>query len=198
MTFGRPNLWMLTAAAGLLLAVPCVHAQGRGPGGGRPGGGGMPGGGRPGFGGPGMGHDGGRNNGPAVGIQRNDNANGSQGSTRLGPSGRWWDNSGVARSVGLRRDQQKRMDSIFNSSKPALIQTYQTLQREEAKLASISKQAHPDKTELFAAIDSVNQARASLEKVTTQMLLQIRQEMDSEQIGRMESLRDSESPASSR
>jgi hypothetical protein len=195
MTVRRLKMWMVTvAAAVLLLAVPSVHAQGRGPGGGRPGGG-MPGG-RPGFGGPGR--DGGKNNLPYPGASHTESSNGSQGSLHLGPRGRWWDNSGVARSIGLRKDQQKHMDSIFNSSKPALIESYQTLQREESKLAIISKQAHPDQTQLFAAIDSVNQARASLEKVTTQMLLQIRQQMDTEQLGRMESLSDTVASESNR
>lgn len=193
MTLSSSKAWMtLGAAACLLLALPSAHAQGRGPGGGRSGG--MPGGPRPTFG-----HDGGgRGNLPAMNGPRMEGggaAGPARGNVQLGPPGRWWDNSSVARSVGLRKEQQKRMDTIFNSNKSALIQSYQTLQREEAKLASISKQPQPDKAQLFAAIDSVNQARASLEKVTTQMLLQIREQLDSDQIGRVEALRESQLPA---
>lgn len=196
MTLGRHNAWMLAGTAALvLLALPSVHAQGRGAGGGRPGG--MPGG-RTGFGGPpGGGHEigrGGNNNGPSMNAPRTDSGNFSHSSVRLGPPGRWWDNSGFAQSVGLRKDQRKKMDSIFDSNKHALLESYQTLQREENKLANISKQSQPDKAQLFAAIDSVNQARASLEKVTTQMLLQIRQQMDPDQLTRIDALREAQQP----
>ena len=39
---------------------------------------------------------------------------------------------------------------------------------------------------MFAAIDEVNQARSSLQKATSAMLLQIRQEMEPEQVTKLE------------
>lgn len=182
------SAWVLTAAAAIvLLAVPSARAQGRGPGGGRPGGG-MPGG-HPGFGpSPGAAREGGRGNVPFPVVPHTENGNGMRPTVQLGPPGRWWDNSHVVRTIGLRRDQQQRMDTIFKANKSALVESFQTLQREEAKLTAVSRQAQPDKAQLFAAIDAVNQARASLEKVRTQMLLQIRQQMDADQITRLESL----------
>jgi hypothetical protein len=41
---------------------------------------------------------------------------------------------------------------------------------------------------LFAAIDAVSQARAALQKATSQMLLQIRQQMDPGQIQKLKVL----------
>lgn len=174
--------------AGLALCTAhAVHAQGRGPGGPRPGGGGMSMG-RPGFSGQGM--NGTRNLPPGASAAHPETNSTMRGGLQLGPPGRWWDNKSFSSTIGLRHDQQKNMDRIFDANKPAILETYRTLQQQEAKLETISKQSQPDKAQLFAAIDAVNQARSSLEKVNTQMLLQIRQEMDAEQLSRMEKARE--------
>lgn len=108
---------------------------------------------------------------------------------QLGPVGRWWDDHQVAEAIGLRKDQQKRMDSIFKANKQALIENYKALQREQDKLSSLSQGQQLDKTRMFASIDAVSQARAALEKANTQMILQLREELDAEQIQKLERLR---------
>lgn len=108
---------------------------------------------------------------------------------QLGPVGRWWDDRGVAETIGLRKDQRKRMDSIFNANKPALIESYQALEREQNKLSSLSQAQQLDKTRMFQSIDAVNQARAALEKANTEMILQLRQALDADQLQKLERLR---------
>jgi len=93
-------------------------------------------------------------------------------------------------SIGLTKDQQRKMDSIFNKNKPALLDRYNNLQMEQSKLEALMNLPQPDKQRLFAQIDAVNQARAALEKVNTQMLLQIRQEMLPDQVARLDKLRE--------
>lgn len=107
---------------------------------------------------------------------------------RMGPTGRWWDDKGLAQTVGLSREQKSRMDGIFNANKPAILSAYQVLMREQAKMTESSKQPQTDKSQLFAQIDAVNQARTSLEKATAQMLLEIRAQLDTTQIAKLESL----------
>jgi Spy/CpxP family protein refolding chaperone len=94
-------------------------------------------------------------------------------------------------SIGLRKDQQRKMDSIFDKNKPAILGSYNTLQTAESKLQAIMKEAQPDKDRLFAQIDAVGRARAALEKVYMQMQLQVRQEMQPDQIARLDKLRES-------
>jgi len=106
------------------------------------------------------------------------------------PTGRWWDDRNFALSIGLKKDQQRKMDAIFNQSKPKLLDGYKNWQIEQSKLEALMNLPQPDKQRLFAQIDAVNQARAALEKVTTQMLLQIRQQMEPDQIARLDKLRD--------
>lgn len=105
---------------------------------------------------------------------------------QFGPVGRWWDDKSVIRSIGLTADQKRRMDAIFAASKPSILASYQSYLKEQAKLTSLSRNPQADQASTFAAIDAVNQARAALQKATAQMYLQIRQQMSSSQIQKLE------------
>jgi Spy/CpxP family protein refolding chaperone len=108
---------------------------------------------------------------------------------QLGPPGRWWDDKSFAKSLKLRSDQQTRMDAIFEQNRAALTARLQGLQQAEAQMDEVSKASEPDEAALFAQIDHVAQARAELDKANTHMLLQIRKEMDADQIARLEKYR---------
>jgi Spy/CpxP family protein refolding chaperone len=110
------------------------------------------------------------------------------GGLQFGPVGRWWDDNSVIQAIGLQREQQRKMDAIFNANKPAILDSYKTFMSEKSKLDKVSKESQVDQSRLFAAIDAVSRARAALQKATTQMLLQIRQEMSAEQITRLNKL----------
>jgi len=105
---------------------------------------------------------------------------------QFGPVGRWWDDRSVAQSIGLRREQQRRMDSIFDAHKQAILDNYKGFLKAQSNLSAVNKDPQADKDRVFAAIDEVNQARSSLQKATSAMLLQIRQEMDPEQVTKLE------------
>jgi hypothetical protein len=107
---------------------------------------------------------------------------------QLGPVGRWWDNKTVVQAVGLRKEQTKRMDVIFDANKPAILDNYKTFLKAQSNLTAVNKDPQANKEQVFAAIDAVNQARSSLQKATSSMLLQIRHEMDPEQIKKLESV----------
>jgi Spy/CpxP family protein refolding chaperone len=203
----RSSKFARNLVIGLCLAVGAVsaQAQGRGPGGGGPGGGGPPGGaggGRPGgegigggggVGGPGFPSGGARPGGaeprgnvPSQQPQRNPSAEGGRPGLQLGPPGRWWDDHGFAKNLKLRPDQQTRMDQIFEQNRGALLNRFQGVQQAQAQLESLSRSPTPDEAALFAQIDRVAQARAELEKANTHLLLQLRKEMDGDQLQRLE------------
>jgi Spy/CpxP family protein refolding chaperone len=94
----------------------------------------------------------------------------------------------VVQAIGIGKAQQKQMDAAFSANKPAILNSYKTFLSEQAKLNALSKDPNADKEKLFAAIDAVNQARAALQKATTQMQLQIRQQMNPDQIHKLEKL----------
>jgi Spy/CpxP family protein refolding chaperone len=106
---------------------------------------------------------------------------------QLGPPGqRWWDDKSFVKSLKLRPEQQAHMDAIFEQNKGALVSRLQSLHQAESQMAEIAKSSSPDESALFTQIDRVAQARAELEKANTHMLLQLRKEMDPDQIDRLE------------
>lgn len=189
------NCLKYTRVVSLLLVVAGSQAaRGQGRGGGHSGGMGMPGGGMRGGSiglphGEDMGMPGGGMNIPRGGSSpaSRGSASGSvRGGLQLGPPGRWWDDKKFAKSLGLNGDQQKRMDGVFGQNRDALLSRYETLQRAEGRLEALTHSAKPSEEALFNEIDQVSQARADLEKANTHLLLQLRNEMNLEQIEKLE------------
>ena len=97
-------------------------------------------------------------------------------------TGRWWDDHGTTKKLNLSPDQQRRMDTIFEANWPTLTNLYTNLQHEQVNLASLSHADLQDETKVFAAIDRVSQARSDLEKEYAHTFLQIRQQLDPQQL----------------
>jgi Spy/CpxP family protein refolding chaperone len=105
---------------------------------------------------------------------------------QLGLEGRWWDDSKTVKKLNLRNDQQHKMDDIFEANKGTLLNLYGNLQREETHLASLPPGDLQDETKVFAAIDRVAEARTELEKAKVHVLLQIRQQLDPDQVAQLD------------
>jgi Spy/CpxP family protein refolding chaperone len=101
---------------------------------------------------------------------------------QLGLAGRWWDDHHTARKLNLTSDQQQRMDNIFEANKTPIVNLYANLQHQEVNLASLSPSDLKDESKVFAAIDRVSQARSDLQKEYAHMFLQIRQQLDPQQL----------------
>jgi Spy/CpxP family protein refolding chaperone len=112
-----------------------------------------------------------------------------RGGLQLGPPLRWWDDKHYAKNLHLRPGQKKRMDGLFDENRANLVNRYEALQQEESKLEVLSHAQTLDESTLFAQIDRVAQARADLEKATTHVMLQVRKEMDADQITRFDASR---------
>lgn len=107
-------------------------------------------------------------------------------SSPFGLSSRWWNDQKTAKQLSLRREQQQRMDRIFDGNRNNLTSLYNNLQAEETKLRSLSSKDREDETKLLAAIDRVTQARAQLQKASGQIVVQLHQQLDAPQISLME------------
>ena len=92
----------------------------------------------------------------------------------------------MAETLGLTAEQQKKMDDIFQQSRLRLIDLSAGLQKEEAIMEPLLAADRPDEAKILVQIDKIAQARAELEKATTHYLLQLRKEMDADQIKRLE------------
>ncbi len=109
-----------------------------------------------------------------------------RGALQLAPPGRWWDDKSLAKKVKLRPDQQVRMDNIFAQNRSSLLSSYVGLQQAESRMQELSKAPNLDEAVLNAQIDRVSQARAELEKANMHLQLQLRKEMDPEQLAELE------------
>jgi Spy/CpxP family protein refolding chaperone len=161
------------------------------PGGGVPGGGSMPAGSNvPGGSPANMGVAGDTRQGfPSNPSSQQSAAGTMRGGLQLGPPGRWWDDKHFAKTLHLRPEQKKRMDDLFDENRATLVSRYQALQQEESKMDALSHAQTLEESALFAQIDRVAQARAELEKANTHLLLQVRKEMDSDQITHLDASR---------
>jgi Spy/CpxP family protein refolding chaperone len=126
------------------------------------------------------------NEGSTGSSQQSGSMSTMRGGLQLGPPGRWWDDKHYVKALHLRPEQQKRMDILFDENRATLVGRYQALQQEESRMEAFSHAATLDEAALFAQIDRVSQARADLEKANTHLTLQVRKEMDADQVVRLD------------
>ena len=99
----------------------------------------------------------------------------------LGPRGRWWNNPEFVQKLNLTGDQQKKMETVFEQSRPALMDLSGSVRKEEMAMGPLLSADPPDETRILAQIDRVAQARAELEKANARMLLGLRRVLTPEQ-----------------
>lgn len=125
-----------------------------------------------------------RANGPDAPLKASPSGSPSADLPKLGLPTRWWDDKKVVKHLGLRPEQKKKMDDIFNANKSGISTLYQSLVQEQTRLEQISRQSQSEETTIFAQIDRVAEARASLEKAEAHLLLLLRQELEPSQLKR--------------
>jgi Spy/CpxP family protein refolding chaperone len=106
---------------------------------------------------------------------------------KLGPPGRWWDDPAMAKKIGLSADQVKKMDDVFQSFRPKLIELNGMLRSGEAELDPLVQSNETDDSKLLPVIDRVANARAELEKVNARMLIGIRHVLTNQQWKKVQS-----------
>jgi len=99
----------------------------------------------------------------------------------LGPRGRWWNNPDFVKKLSLTPDQQKKMEAVFEQSRPSLTDLSATVRKEEMAMEPLLSADQPDESKILAQIDRVAQARAELEKSYARMLLGLRRVLTPDQ-----------------
>jgi Spy/CpxP family protein refolding chaperone len=111
------------------------------------------------------------------------------GGLQVGPPSRWWDDKHFVKQLKLTDDQQRHMDAIFEQNRSTLLKRYESLQQEEQRMEELTHARTLDEASLFAQIDRIEQARADLGKATLHYQMQIRNELDQNQISKLEDQR---------
>ena len=99
----------------------------------------------------------------------------------MGPHGRWWNNPDFVKKLSLTPDQQKKMEAVFEQSRPSLMDLSATVRKEEMAMEPLLSVDQPDESKILAQIDRVAQARAELEKSYARMLLGLRRVLTPDQ-----------------
>jgi Spy/CpxP family protein refolding chaperone len=101
--------------------------------------------------------------------------------------GTWWNDSDNVTRLGLTKEQQKKMDDIFQQFRLKLIDLNAALAKEELIMTPLIESERLDEVRILAQIDKIAQARAELEKANSRMLLGIRQTLTMEQWSKIQS-----------
>ena len=99
----------------------------------------------------------------------------------LGPRGRWWNNPDFVKKLSLTPDQQKKMEAVYEQSRPSLMDLLTTVRKEEMAMEPLLAADQPDEAKILGQIDRLAQARAELEKANARMLLGLRRVLTPEQ-----------------
>jgi len=101
--------------------------------------------------------------------------------------GTWWNDTDNVTRLGLTKEQQKKMDEIFQQYRLKLIDLNAALAKEELVMTPLIESEKLDEVRIVAQIDKIAQARAELEKANSRMLLGIRQTLTMEQWSKIQS-----------
>jgi Spy/CpxP family protein refolding chaperone len=101
--------------------------------------------------------------------------------------GTWWNNADTVTRLNLTKDQQKKMDDIFQQFRLTLIDLNASLSKEELIMDPLIAAERLDEVKILTQIDRIALARAELEKANSRMLLAIRQSLTMEQWTKIQS-----------
>lgn len=97
------------------------------------------------------------------------------------PPGKWWKDSEVVQKLGLTDAQVASIEQVFQTYKPKLQQAMENLRSLDQQLEPLMEADVPDEAKVLAQTANIAQARALLERTTTEMFLQIRKVLSPEQ-----------------
>jgi Spy/CpxP family protein refolding chaperone len=84
--------------------------------------------------------------------------------------GKWWQNPLIVQQLNLTKQQQRRIEDIFQQNRIKLIDLAAALDREQAILDPLLSADNPQESKVLAQFDRVAEARVALEKANARML----------------------------
>ncbi len=102
----------------------------------------------------------------------------------IGPGpglGKWWTNPMVAQQLGLTEAQGQQMEKAFQEHRAKLMELRNSLSGLESALEPMIAMNRLNEGQITSQIEKIAQARASLEKLNSMMLLDMRRVLSAEQ-----------------
>jgi Spy/CpxP family protein refolding chaperone len=101
------------------------------------------------------------------------------------PDGKWWKNPRVTDELGLTPEQSTEIENVFVRSRPKLIDLKADLEKKQLDLEVAMEDKTADRAAVEKKIESVENARAALQKTHALMILDMRQILKPEQWERL-------------
>jgi Spy/CpxP family protein refolding chaperone len=101
------------------------------------------------------------------------------------PDGKWWKRPRLAHEIGLTADQQQQIEKIFVHSRTKLIDLRADLEKKQLGLQELMEDRGADRRDVEKKIESVENARAELQKARALMILDMKQVLKPEQWDRL-------------
>ena len=101
------------------------------------------------------------------------------------PDGKWWKNPRVAVELGLSPDQSIEIEKIFVRTRPKLIDLRGDLEKKQLDLQVAMEDRTADRSAVEKKIESVENARAALQKTRALMILDMKQVLKPDQWERL-------------
>lgn len=101
------------------------------------------------------------------------------------PEGKWWKRPRVATAIGLTTEQTRQIEVIFSRSRPRLIDLKAELEKKQGELQDALDDANADRREIASKVESVEDARAELQKARILMVLDMKQVLKPDQWDRL-------------
>jgi len=95
--------------------------------------------------------------------------------------GKWWNNPAMAQKLALTEAQMQQMEKAFRERRNQLFELRNTLNGLEASLEPMIATNRLNEPQITSQIEKIAQARATLEKLNSLMLLDMRRALSAEQ-----------------
>jgi Spy/CpxP family protein refolding chaperone len=97
------------------------------------------------------------------------------------PDGKWWKNPSVTAELGLSPDQSVEIEKVFVRTRPKLIDLRADLEKKQLDLQVAMEDKTADRSAVEKKIESVENARAALQKTRALMILDMKQVLKPDQ-----------------
>jgi periplasmic protein CpxP/Spy len=103
--------------------------------------------------------------------------------------GKWWKHPKIAKELELTNDQVNRIEAIFSSYRPQMIDLDSKLKEKEKELRDTRKNPNSTREEISKLSDEVEGVRENMRKVRVDMFLQIRDVLTPQQRAKLEEIK---------
>ena len=103
--------------------------------------------------------------------------------------GKWWKHPKIAKELELTNDQVNRIESIFSSYRPQMIELDSKLKEKEGQLRDTRRNPNSTREEISRLNDEVEGIRGNMRRVRVNMFLQIRDVLTPQQRAKLEEIK---------